>query len=254
MIYTQEFGEAKKGYVILVHGLGEHFRRHYRLIKRLKYEGFKIHAFDWPGHGKSSGKRGHAKIKDTIEIIDEMVKEIEGKPFLFGHSLGGLTVLRYAEINSKKVKGVVASSPALESGDDIPAIAQKIISFLSYLFPKKTLSGSIDINKVTRSEKALKKYEEDDLVQNEMSFALARDLFHHMKKAHKEKKKLNEPTLILVGTEDEITPMEGSERFVKDVKKVKLKKFEGAFHEIFNDPEHKEEFHQTIQNWLNDQS
>ncbi|MFW5952956.1 MAG: alpha/beta hydrolase [Candidatus Natronoplasma sp.] len=254
MIYTQEFGEATKGHVILVHGLGEHFRRHYRLIKRLKDEGFKVHAFDWPGHGKSLGKRGHARIEETLEIIDKMIKDIEDKPFLFGHSLGGLTVLRYAEENPEKVKGIVASSPALESGEDISTIAEKMISFLSYLFPKKTLSDSIDIDKVTRSGKALKKYEEDDLVQNEISFALARDLFHNMKKAHEEKKKLNVPSLILVGTEDEITPMVGGEKFVTGLENVKLKKFEGAFHEIFNDPEHKEEFHQIILSWLKDQS
>ncbi len=161
---------------------------------------------------------------------------------MFGHSLGGLTVLRYAEENYKKVKGVVASSPALESGEDIPVIEQKMISFLSYLSLKKTLSGSIDINKVTRSQEALKKYEEDDLVHTELSFRLARDLFHNMKKAYKVKDRSNVPTLLLVGTEDEITPMEGS------------KKFEGALHEIFNDPKHKEEFHQIILNWLNDQS
>jgi len=254
MVYNKEFGEPNNGHVILVHGLAEHFRRHHRLINQLKDDGFKVHAFDWPGHGKSPGKRGHAKIEDTLDIIDEMVDDVEEKPYLFGHSLGGLTVLRYAEINSKKVKGVVVSSPALESGEDIPAIAQKMISFLSYLFPKKTLSESIEIDKVTRSEKALKKYEEDDLVHTELSFRLARDLFQNMKKVHKEKQRLNVPSLILVGTEDEITPMEGSEKFVKDLEDVKLKKFEGAFHEIFNDPEHKEEFHQIILNWMNDQS
>jgi len=254
MIYTQGFGEATKGHVILVHGLGEHFRRHLSLIKRVEKDGFKIHAFDWPGHGKSPGKRGHARIEETLDIIDKIVDDMEEKPFLFGHSLGGLTVLRYVEENPEKVKGVVASSPALESGEDVPVIAQKMISLLSYLFPKKILSDSIDVNKVTRSEKALKKYEEDDLVQNEMSFALARDLFQHMKIAHENKNRLNVPALLLVGTEDEITPMEGSKKFVKGLENVKLKKFEGAFHEIFNDPVYKEEFHQIILGWLNDQS
>ncbi|MFW6144178.1 MAG: alpha/beta hydrolase, partial [Candidatus Natronoplasma sp.] len=96
MVYTEDFGEAEKGELILVHGLGEHFRRHRRLIEKAKEHGYRVHAFDWPGHGKSKGPRGHARIEQAMDILNDLVEDAEGEPFLFGHSLGGLTVLRYA--------------------------------------------------------------------------------------------------------------------------------------------------------------
>lgn len=70
MVYKKGFGESKNGHFILVHGLVEHFRRHYRLINRLKENGFKIHAFDWFDHGKSPRKRGHARIDEIVNDID----------------------------------------------------------------------------------------------------------------------------------------------------------------------------------------
>ncbi|MFP4002033.1 MAG: alpha/beta hydrolase, partial [Thermoplasmata archaeon] len=119
MVYIQIFGELKKEHIVLVHGLGEHFRRHEKLINRLKGEGFRVHTFDWPGHGKSPGRRGHARVQETLNIIDDIAGNIEEKPFLFGHSLGGLTVLRYAEENPDKIKGVITSSPALERSENL---------------------------------------------------------------------------------------------------------------------------------------
>ena len=97
MIYKAKFGTPEKGWVILVHSLGEHSGRYGKLIKRLNEQGFAVYAFDWPGHGKSGGKRGHASVEEAMGIIDSIIEEINEKPFLIGHSLGGLTVIRYAE-------------------------------------------------------------------------------------------------------------------------------------------------------------
>lgn len=256
MIYTKKFGQPTKGHVIIVHGLGEHFRRHRRLIKRLKKEGYKIHTFDWPGHGKSSGKRGHARIDNTLKIIDEQIKDIDGKPFLFGHSLGGLTVLRYSEENSNKIKSVISSSPPLERSDEVSFFNVKMVSLLSYFFPKKTMSNSFKVEDVTRSKEGRKNYMEDKMVHDKASLRLLSDLFKNMKIAHQRKEKLNCPVLLLGGTEDKICPVEGAEKFVEDlqVKEKDLIKYKGAYHEIFNDPEWKEDFHEDIMDWIKDHS
>lgn len=60
------------------------------------------------------------------------------------------------------------------------------------------------------------------------------------------------PVLLLVGTDDVITPPEGA-KMLFDRLKVKdktLKEFPGAYHEIFEDPEWGEEFHRTVIKWL----
>lgn len=89
----------------------------------LNEAGFAVYTFDWPGHGKSPGKRGHTSVEEAMEIIDSIIKELGEKPFLFGHSLGGLTVIRYAETRPDKIRGgVVASSPALAKSPKTPAL------------------------------------------------------------------------------------------------------------------------------------
>lgn len=252
MVYTQKFGEPVKGRVILCHGLGDHLRRHHRLINRLKNNGYTVHAFDWPGHGRSPGKRGDTSIEETLKIIDDTVDNIDEEPFLFGHSLGGLTVLRYAEKNPDKIRGVISSSPALQRSDDMSPTAIKILSSLSHMFPWITVSNSIDIDDVSRSEKAKERYRQDSMVHDRISLRLVRDLFHDMDRTHEDKNRLDIPVLILAGTADKITPVEGSKRFIADleVEDKELKIFPGAFHEIFNDPEFKVKFHDCILRWL----
>ncbi len=117
MIYKTKFGKGKD-WVITVHGLGEHCGRYEGLIKMLNDEGFAVYTFDWPGHGKSDGKRGHARVEDALGIINEIIDEINKKPFILGHSLGGVTAIRYAELYPSRIKGMIASAPALAHGDN----------------------------------------------------------------------------------------------------------------------------------------
>ncbi len=254
MLHTEKFGEAEKGHLVLVHGLGSHFRRQYRLIKRAKKRGFKLHTFDWPGHGESDGPRGHARMGETIEIINDIVENTDERPFLFGHSLGGLTVIRYAQEYPGAVEGVISSSPALKSSESM--FMEKFVSFFAKLFPKKTISNSIDVEEVTRSEEERKNYSQDEYVHEQISLALASDLFNNIDKAHEKNERFSAPLLLLTGTADKITPIEGAETFFKslDMEDKEFKKFAGSYHEIFNDPEWKEEYHEKILNWLEDHS
>ncbi|AEC51986.1 lysophospholipase [Pyrococcus sp. NA2] len=96
-VYRIRIGNPERGYIVLIHGLGEHIGRYEKFIEKLVKNGFCVIGFDWPGHGKSRGKRGHTSIEEALEIINEIISEIGEKPFLFGHSLGGLTVIRYAQ-------------------------------------------------------------------------------------------------------------------------------------------------------------
>ena len=92
-----------KGVIVLVHGLGEHsgrYRTHF--ADYFTNEGFSILTFDLPGHGKSSGKRGHIKeYEDFNKLLSAGISHAKKKYptlpiFLYGHSLGGLIALDYS--------------------------------------------------------------------------------------------------------------------------------------------------------------
>ncbi|NJE25139.1 alpha/beta hydrolase [Thermococcus sp. MV5] len=252
MLYKAKFGEPEKGWVILVHGLGEHSGRYGRLIKMLNDAGFAVYTLDWPGHGKSGGKRGHATIEHAMKIIDNIIEEIGERPFIFGHSLGGLTVIRYAETKPNRIRGIVVSSPALAKSPKIPSFMISLAKVLGTLIPTVTLSNGLDPKFLSRNKEAVKKYVEDELVHDRISAALGKSVFENMKKAHQEVKKIRVPVLLLIGTADIITPPEGAIKFFEqlEVEDKSIKKFNGAYHEIFEDPEWGEEFHSTIVKWL----
>ncbi len=93
---------------------------------------------------------------------------------------------------------------------------------------------------------------EDPLVHDRISTKLGRSIFENMELAHREAGRITSPVLILIGTEDVITPPEGSRRLFKrlTVTDKMLREFPGAYHEIFEDPEWGEEFHKAIVEWL----
>ncbi|ASJ01006.1 alpha/beta hydrolase [Thermococcus gorgonarius] len=251
-VYKAKFGTPERGWVILVHGLGEHSGRYGKLIGMLNDAGFAVYTFDWPGHGKSPGKRGHTSVEEAMEIIDSIIEELGEKPFLFGHSLGGLTVVRYAETRPDKIRGVVASSPALAKSPETPGFMVALAKFLGRVAPGLTLSNGIKPELLSRNPEAVKAYVEDPLVHDRVSAKLGRSIFENMELAHREAGRIKVPVLLLVGTGDVITPPEGSRRLFEELKveDKELKEFPGAYHEIFEDPEWGEEFHRKIVEWL----
>ncbi|WP_457741443.1 alpha/beta hydrolase [Thermococcus sp.] len=255
-VYRAKFGTPEKGWVVLVHGLGEHSGRYGKLIEELDEAGFAVYTFDWPGHGKSPGKRGHTSIEDAMKIIDGIIEEIGEKPFLFGHSLGGLTVIRYAETRPGKIKGVIASSPALAKSPETSGFMVALAKFLGRIAPGLVLSNGIKPELLSRNREAVRRYVEDPLVHDRISAKLGRSIFLNMELAHREAEKIKVPVLLLVGTGDVVTPPEGARKLFERLKveDKTLREFEGAYHEIFEDPEWAKEFHKTIVTWLVEKS
>ena len=251
-VYKAKFGESKLGWVVLIHGLGEHSGRYERLIRMLNDAGFAVYTFDWPGHGRSPGRRGHTSVEEAMEIIDSIIEELNEKPFLFGHSLGGLAVIRYAETRADKVRGVVASSPALARSPKTPSFMVALAKFLGKIAPGITMSNGLDPKLLSRNPEAVRRYINDPLVHDRISARLGRSIFENMELAHREAKRINVPILLIVGTGDVITPPEGSRRLFKEltVEDREIREFEGAYHEIFEDPEWADEFHEVIVRWF----
>jgi lysophospholipase len=252
MFYKEKFGTPSKGWVIVIHGLGEHSKRYHKLISMLNKEGYAVYAFDWPGHGISDGKRGHSSIDEGIKIIKELREEIGEKPFLFGHSLGAITSIRYAEKYPDSIKGIVVSSPPLAHADNITSFHVFFAQIAGFLFPSLTTNNRLNPHDLSRDKDAVQRYIDDPLVHDRISGSLTKTLFSNMKKGLKEAGSLKAPILVLVGSADKVTPIHGAKRFMTKIqsKDKELKEFKGAYHEVFEDPEWGEAFHTTIVDWI----
>lgn len=100
-VWSPDNGEVT-GVLVLAHGLGEHARRYDHVAERLGSLGLVVFALDHHGHGRSGGKRLHARemsefTDDLDRLFDIATQAYPGLPvFLLGHSMGGAIALAYA--------------------------------------------------------------------------------------------------------------------------------------------------------------
>ncbi len=252
MIYKQRFGEPKRGWVLFIHGLGDHSGRYLKLAKVLMEKGMGVYTFDLPGHGKSSGKRGHTTIEKIMEIIDEIIGELKEKPILFGHSFGGLVAIRYAETRPDKPKGVIASSPMLGESILVSNVEKTLVKLLGLIAPTITWNNRIVPELLSRNPRSILSYIRDPLVHNRISARLARSLVINMKKAFEEAGNIKVPIFILAGSRDVISSPKGSQKLFERLtcENKKLRIYEGAYHQIFDDPVWGKEFRREVICWI----
>ena len=253
MIHFVDTGQGAKT-IVVVHGLGEHIGRYERFFDEALKRGYRVIGFDLPGHGKSSGIRGHAPLKKVLAILDGIVRGLEESPVIFGHSLGGLVAARYLE-RGGRARALILSSPGLSyDKKSVPDFLVSLAKVLSAIVPFLPMSNRIDPNLLSRNRDAVERYVSDPLVHDRISVKLARDFFVESVEAIRQAHTITVPTLITIGTSDEITPPSGAREFYENLgSRIKrLLEYEGAYHEIFEDPEYSDRFYEDIFDFLED--
>lgn len=125
--------------VQIVHGLGEHSRRYFRLITRLLDAGFVVAADDHAGHGSTAmasgiwadaGDDAAAVVVADEQTLRERVRALHPElPYVvYGHSWGSMIARAVAEESSDEIDGLVLGGIAarmrgLESTLDRAALA-----------------------------------------------------------------------------------------------------------------------------------
>ena len=246
-------GKAR-GSLVIVHGLGEHSKRYNNFAVEIAKAGYKVITGDLPGHGVYPGPRGHVKnIEVLFERIDEFMRETVPPVHLFGHSMGGLIALRYAQVRNVEISSLILSSPALCSRMNV--FVRFIACCLGVFAPRLRLKNGIDVNMLSRNSEAVERYINDPLVHPWITGRLASILFENMERAFHDVDKLNIPVMIVVGMKDEIVPPKGALNFYErlDGRKV-LKKYEECYHEPFEDPEYSGVLIDDVLSFLNEVS
>jgi alpha-beta hydrolase superfamily lysophospholipase len=257
-MYAQEWtpdGDMKAA-LILVHGLGEHSGRYAHVGAVLAKNGYGLFGFDLRGHGKSGGPRGHAPsyeafMKD-IDIMFENVKATHpGKPlFIYGHSLGGLLVLSYVLNRKPEIKGAIVTSPGLRTALQDQKAKVFMAKLLGSIAPAATLPSGLDPNAVSSDPEIVRKYKEDPLVHDTISFGMAKSLIVAIPSVYAHVAEFPVPLLLMHGENDQIAFPVGSEEVASLVKgDCTLKLWEGMSHETHNEPG-KEKVFAYLLDWL----
>lgn len=229
--------------LLLAHGFAEYAERylaHYsQLIPRLNAAGFDVYAFDYKGHGRSSGPRGVCDLNREVAHHQRARKILGGqaKPlFLFGHSLGGLVTAASVANDPSGVSGVILSAPALLV--EAPAHLRAVAGLFSIIAPGARLTPPIEASGLSRIPAEVAAYVSDPMVSDpRVPARTGATAIAVAEAAWKNYPNWTAPTLVLHGEKDRATPAEGSKRFIAAIQSSdkRLELYPEGYHELLND-------------------
>ena len=260
--WLPEEGKEPEAVICLVHGLSEHTGRYDEFAQFFNNNQIAVFSFDLRGHGKSPGKRGHVRNYDALLDDVEGLLKIARREyndillFLYGQSLGGNIVSNYVtRKNTSEVAGAILSAPWLRLAFAPPPIKVKLASIMQRIYPAYTEPSDINPENLSKEPDIVKAYNEDALVQKQISSSLFFGGTKNGELAIRNAFKLTIPLLAIHGKSDKLTSWQASEEFVKNCGKIAaLKLYEDVKHEPHNDTERQEilsDVHHWILNLIN---
>jgi len=247
-----------KAVLMVVHGLAEHCGRYMNVVNRFVPLGYGIYAFDFPGHGKSHGKRVFVnRFEDytrTLSTFLEKVRSLhhEAPLFLVGHSMGSLVSAVFLLDRQEGFAGAILSGPgAVKVPDSISSATILAGKVFSVVMPKIGLIG-LDVDGVSRDPSVVRAYVEDPLVYTGKTTArLAAEILKAMQRFPEEATRITLPILLLQGGGDKLVDPEGARMLFETVQSPDktLKMYDGLYHEIFNEPE-RDQVLGDMEQWL----
>jgi alpha-beta hydrolase superfamily lysophospholipase len=258
-LFTQHWApeKASQAVVALVHGYGEHSGRYDHVAQAFVEQGTAVHAYDQRGYGRSEGQRAYVDnfdryLDDLGQFLDRVRSEHPDRPlFLFGHSMGGLVVIKYVLDRHPSVRGLVLSGPAIEINPDLAPLLRRAAQVLGRLFPTLPTTRSPE-DAISRDPAVVEEAKNDPL--NYHGRVLARTGAEMLRAGDAVRDRLGDvtdPFLILHGTDDTLASPEWSERLYERAastdKTIKL--YDGLYHETFNEPE-RETVLSDLKEWI----
>ncbi len=208
--------------LILIHGAGGQHLHWPREIRR--FPEINIYALDLPGHGKSGGG-GFVTLEAYAQIIIQFIQKLDLKQvILAGHSMGGGIALQVALNSLPQLTHLVLVSTGAKLG-----VSQELMHLL------KT-DAKMAVEKLSlflygpRAPEVLRNEGKRELLK--VSPQILHDDFFACGQfdIRDQVKKIQLPSLILVGEEDPMTPPKFSDFLASELSQSTLKKFPQVGH------------------------
>jgi len=210
--------------IILIHGAGENHLFWPPEVRRLT--GPRVYALDLPGHGKSEGI-GQQSIPGYTKHISAFMDLVGiSRAFVVGHSMGGAIALDMALNCPDRVAALclVASGARLRvapvflenagNASTIPQVAEALKEF-AYSPHTDSMLKELASKRLIETRPAVLRGD-----------FLACDTFD----VREQLGEIRAPTLILVGSDDQMTPVVFSEYMVENIADAQLQVIEDAGH------------------------
>lgn len=258
-LHTQEWHPPAppKALVVLVHGYAEHCGRYGHVARTLTRRGSVVYGYDQRGYGQSDGRRAYvdtfeAYLDDLQLVLDRARSEHSGLPlFLFGHSMGGLVVLKYVLDRAPSLRGLILSSPAIEINPDLAPVLRRVAQVLGWLFPTLPTTRSSQ-GALSRDPEVVEAARNDPLnYHGRVRARTGAEMLRAGQEVQERLDDLQRPFLVFHGTADSLTSPDWSQQLYDQApaadKTIHL--YDGFYHETFNEPGG-DRVLQDLGNWL----
>ncbi len=230
-----------KAVIVLVHGLGEHIGRYEHVAQMFTDHQYAFVGADLIGQENLAVTLHVDSFDDFYNDIDKLIKETDdrfpGVPrILYGHSLGANLVLYYAIKRDPTIAGMIVSSPGLDITRDPPQ--KYAIGKLKYtMYPRFSLTNSLDTTGLSHDQAVVKAYLNDPLVHPMISARAGLDLINLGKWLRENSISIKAPILLVHGDNDRLANISGTREFVKHFKgDLEYIEFPGGYHKHITTP------------------
>jgi lysophospholipase len=165
--------------------------------------------------------------------------------------MGGTIATAYAPEHQKELAGLILSGSSLIATASVSPALLAIAGIISALLPKMGVTV-LDASTISRDKAVVDAYVNDPLVyRGKLPARMGAELARMWKTLPEQMPKIKLPILIMHGSADQLSDPAGSKLLYERVssKDKTLKLYDGFYHEIFNEPEHKQVM-ADVEAWL----
>ena len=246
-----------KDVVGLVHGYGDHSGRYKQVMQYLTEQGHAVLAFDYRGHGKADGKRGHCadwnEYLDDMEVFWARVRQLaSGRPtFMLAHSHGALIATHFAARKPEGLKGLVMTAPFYRVATQPPAYKTIPAKLLHLIVPAMPVPTGLTPQMLSRDPAWQKETNEDPLYGRN---ATPRWYVTHLRAQEAIAgmgQQITVPVLMLTGSADPVVSTPAGKGFFDTIASADktYKDYPGMLHEVMCETG-KEEVWADISRWI----
>lgn len=242
---SYEPDQPPRATVLVVHGWSDHAGRHAWLGRRLREAGLAAYVADLRGHGRSGGRPMHlsrfSQLLGDLQAFRRVVRSRapDAPQVLFGHSFGGLVVLRYLETQpTVPPRAAVVSGPFLGPAHGIPLWKQLAERLLGDLWPGLTVPMEVDVEHLSRDPESNAAYRNDPAVPRRVTVGAWREIRWAQRAVAADGARVESPVLFLLAGEDRVADATAARAFANTLPGTAVVRWYGEmYHELLNDPQ-----------------
>jgi lysophospholipase len=240
-----EPGQPPRAAVLVVHGWSDHAGRYAWLGGRLRNAGLATYVADLRGHGRSGGRPAHlSRFSQLLGDLQAFRRVVRGRApelpqILFGHSFGGLVVLRYLETQpTVPPRAAVVSGPFLSPARGIPVWKQLAERLLGDLWPGLAVPEDVDVEHLSRDPASNAAYRGDPAVTRRVTVGAWREIRWAQRAVAADAARVECPVLFLLAGEDRIADVTAARAFADALRGTAAVRWYGEmYHELLHDPQ-----------------